>query len=85
MALLGRREASLADLCDELKALGITAKGYVADAGDFAALKGAIERLSEELGPPTVLVYNAAGGMTTMALPKDLDPETLVQDFRCGE
>ncbi|GAQ83931.1 hypothetical protein KFL_001690090 [Klebsormidium nitens] len=82
VALLGRREASLAELCDKLKELGITAKGYVADAGDFAALKQAMEQLTEELGSPTVLVYNAAGGMTTMALPKDLDPETLVQDFR---
>lgn len=60
VAALARRADALKEQTDALAAAGITARGYVADAADPASLAVALDRAAADLGPPGVLVYNAA-------------------------
>lgn len=61
------------------KESGVTTAVATADAGDESALRSAIQTLTDGLGTPTVLVYNAAA--VTQALPSALGFETLMKDF----
>ncbi len=62
MALVARNEERLAAGVEELTARGITAMAFKADAGDPAAIRGAIVKARKELGPISVLHWNAHGG-----------------------
>jgi NAD(P)-dependent dehydrogenase (short-subunit alcohol dehydrogenase family) len=51
-----------------------------ADAGEDASLRRAIASVEAELGPATVLIYNAAGAST--GSPTQVSPEAVNADFR---
>lgn len=72
MALVARNEKKVIDAAVELGAAGITAKGFAGDLADAAAVRGVIERVRQELGPITVLHWNAhamsAGDLTTCSI-----------------
>lgn len=82
VGLIGRRADPLSQL--EYRAPG--ARSYVADATDAEALSAAFERIREELGPPSVLIYNAstrdfAGFDQTT--PEDLESAWRVNTLGC--
>lgn len=60
VALLARDADALRGLVGELRQRGVRAATYAADAADPAALREALVTAFDELGPPEVLVYNAA-------------------------
>ncbi len=62
VALVGRSEDRLAAGVSALKARGITAAAFPADATDPAAIAAAIRRARAELGPITAIHWNAFGG-----------------------
>ncbi len=51
------------NVIEELRALGINAYGVQADVGNREQLFSAVEEISEQLGPITICVANAGGGM----------------------
>lgn len=61
VAALARRADALAAQVQALQAAGVQARAYAANAADPDALRAAIDQAAAELGPPDVLVYNAAG------------------------
>lgn len=62
VALVARNEERLAAGVAMLKALGITAAAFPADAGDPDAIRAAIGEARTVLGPITVIHWNAFGG-----------------------
>jgi NADP-dependent 3-hydroxy acid dehydrogenase YdfG len=62
VALVARNEERLAAGVAALKAKGIAAAAFPADAADPAAIRAAIGKARAELGPITVLHWNAYGG-----------------------
>lgn len=62
VALVGRSEQRLAAGVESLKAKGIAAGAFAADAGDPTAIRGALAQARAALGPITVLHWNAFGG-----------------------
>ena len=62
VALVGRTAAKLASGVEALKAKGIAAAAVVADAGDPAAMRGAVEQARAALGPIGVIHWNAFSG-----------------------
>jgi NAD(P)-dependent dehydrogenase (short-subunit alcohol dehydrogenase family) len=62
VALVARTEATLAAGVEALKARGITAAAFPADAGDPTAIRGAIARARAALGPIGVIHWNAYSG-----------------------
>jgi NADP-dependent 3-hydroxy acid dehydrogenase YdfG len=62
VALVARNHERLAAGVAALKAKGIAAAAFVADAGDPASIRGAIAKAHAELGPISVLHWNAFGG-----------------------
>src|SRR5437867_265591 len=62
VALVARNEDRLASGVAALKAKGVAAAAFPADAGDPAAVRAAIQRVRAELGPVTVIHWNAYGG-----------------------
>jgi NADP-dependent 3-hydroxy acid dehydrogenase YdfG len=58
VGLVARAPATVASALDTLS--GRAAHGVAADATDEAALRGALDELADRLGPPELLVYNAA-------------------------
>jgi NAD(P)-dependent dehydrogenase (short-subunit alcohol dehydrogenase family) len=65
VALVARNAERLAAGVEALKAKGVTAAAFPADAGDPAALRAAIVRARAALGPITVVHWNAYGGAET--------------------
>ena len=59
VALLARREESLAGAREEIEAEGGTALAVTADATDHESVSAAFEKVRSELGDPEALVYNA--------------------------
>jgi short-subunit dehydrogenase len=62
VALVGRTEERLAAGVKALKAKGIEAAGFAADAGDPAAIRAVVGQARAALGPITVVHWNAYGG-----------------------
>lgn len=62
VGLVGRDKDRLAAGASALKARGIAVCAFPADAADPAAIRGAITGLRAELGPITVIHWNAYGG-----------------------
>ena len=75
LGLLARRADALQALVDQLKDEGLDVHGHAVDAGDFTALGKTLGSVG-----PEVLVYNAS--IFREAVPSQLDPEVLVQEFR---
>lgn len=59
VALLDLDEAGCAEAVEKIKASGGTAIAVGVDVSDSAAVDAAVQRVADELGPPTVLVNNA--------------------------
>jgi NAD(P)-dependent dehydrogenase (short-subunit alcohol dehydrogenase family) len=72
VALVGRTKERLDAGVAALKAKGVTAGGFVADAGDPASIRSAIDAIRTELGGITALHWNAygeaAGDLTSATL-----------------
>jgi NAD(P)-dependent dehydrogenase (short-subunit alcohol dehydrogenase family) len=62
VALVARSGDRLAAGVKELETNGIRAKGFVADLSDPEAARGVVARVRAELGPVTVLHWNAYAG-----------------------
>jgi NAD(P)-dependent dehydrogenase (short-subunit alcohol dehydrogenase family) len=62
VALVARNAERLAAGVQALQAKGVTAAAFVADASDPAAIRAAIAKARDELGPIAVLHWNAYGG-----------------------
>lgn len=62
VALVARNEDRLAGGVAALKAKGVAAAGFAADAGDSAAIRAAIGKARAAFGPITVIHWNAFGG-----------------------
>ena len=63
VALIGRNEDRLNAGVSALKAKGISAIAVPADAADPASIRSAVGTVRSQLGPITVLHWNAYGGM----------------------
>ena len=63
VALIGRNEDRLNAGAAALKAKGINAKAFPADAADPASIRAAVRSVRSQLGPITILHWNAYGGM----------------------
>jgi short-subunit dehydrogenase len=62
VALVARNEGRLADGVKALKAKGVSAAAFTADAGDPAAIRAVVGKARAALGPITVIQWNAYGG-----------------------
>jgi len=60
VALLARSSAALAAVAAEIGAAGGTARSFPVDMTDLDALAAVLDRVSDEIGPPGVLVYTQA-------------------------
>ncbi|MEZ5934874.1 MAG: SDR family NAD(P)-dependent oxidoreductase [Alphaproteobacteria bacterium] len=76
VAMLARDRARLADLEQAID--GATA--FPCDIGDLDALVATVAEVRERLGPPSVVVHNAARSVRGSIL--ELDPEDLEKNFR---
>jgi NAD(P)-dependent dehydrogenase (short-subunit alcohol dehydrogenase family) len=63
VALIGRNEDRLNAGVSALKAKGISASAIPADAADPASIRAAVRSVRSQLGPITILHWNAYGGM----------------------
>lgn len=79
IAALARRQPAVDEHVAALTAGGATAVGLTVDAADPAAVTAALGRVRDQLGPPSVLIYNAA--VLTTGLPSALAPAKLIADF----
>ncbi|PSN16068.1 short-chain dehydrogenase [filamentous cyanobacterium CCT1] len=82
IAMVARNEEKLKGYQSTLQSEGITSHYFLADAGDEAALKAAMEAIQTQLGTPEVLVYNAAVPRMESVLQTEV--ETLASDFRAN-
>jgi NAD(P)-dependent dehydrogenase (short-subunit alcohol dehydrogenase family) len=73
VALLARSGDELAAAVEEIEGAGGTAAASIADVTDQWALAAAVAELSERLGPPNVLINNAAIGGPAGPM-QDVDP-----------
>lgn len=83
VALVARGEAKLAAGVEALKAKGITAAAFPADAADPAQIRAAIAKASTTLGPIAVVHWNAYSGAGFGDL-LTADPATLPSLFDVG-
>ncbi|MFD3523022.1 SDR family NAD(P)-dependent oxidoreductase [Streptomyces sp. NPDC058653] len=60
LALVARREETLRAAADAVADSGVPVLTRSADSTDETALRAALDRAAAELGPPDVVVYNAA-------------------------
>jgi short-subunit dehydrogenase len=58
VALISRTQANVDQLATELEEVGVTARGYAADARDPHALRAALDAAATDLGPIEVLQYS---------------------------
>jgi NAD(P)-dependent dehydrogenase (short-subunit alcohol dehydrogenase family) len=77
---LARSPRKLAGAIAGLHERGLQVEARVADAGNFAGLRGAIARIEHDAGPVEVLIYNAF--RASYALPSALSPDDALDDFR---
>lgn len=75
IALVSRNGERLSDGVAALRAKGVHAAAFVADAGDPVAVRGAIERIRSQMGPITAIqwtAYGASAGDLTTATPTEI-------------
>ncbi|MCB0197932.1 MAG: SDR family NAD(P)-dependent oxidoreductase [Anaerolineae bacterium] len=80
LALVARRTEALEQYVVDLETSGLTAHAFPADAAHFETLVQAFEQIKAQVGPPTVLVYNAA--FIKPETPSSLPVEDLTMAFR---
>jgi NAD(P)-dependent dehydrogenase (short-subunit alcohol dehydrogenase family) len=82
VALMARREESVANVQEQIETAGGTALPISTDATDPASVAAAFERVRGELGDPEVFVYNA--GTFQMGGILDLSPEKFDECFKAN-
>lgn len=82
VALLSRRRESSEPVAEQIRAAKGTALVLPADVTQPQAVTQAAEKIRSELGPVTVLAYNASGYGRGPFL--ELDPEAIRQSFEVG-
>jgi short-subunit dehydrogenase len=82
VAMISRNAGKLERYEHELAARGVTAQGFVADAGSDESILAAFNAVRTSLQPPDVLVFNAS--VPRVGAPSALDPEALAADLRIG-
>jgi NAD(P)-dependent dehydrogenase (short-subunit alcohol dehydrogenase family) len=82
VALMARREESVARVREEIEDGGGTALPVLADATDPGSVAAAFERVRGELGDPEVFVYNAGAFQLGGIL--DLSPQQFDECFRAN-
>lgn len=82
VALMARREESVAGVRGEIESGGGTALSVAADATDPGSVAAAFERVRGELGDPEVFVYNA--GAFQMGGVLEISPEKFDECFRAN-
>ncbi|CAN5185189.1 SDR family NAD(P)-dependent oxidoreductase [soil metagenome] len=82
VALMARREESVADAQQEIEADGGTALFVSTNATDPASVEAAFEQVRSELGDPEVFVYNA--GAFQMGGILEIEPEKFDECFRAN-
>ncbi|CAN5803619.1 SDR family NAD(P)-dependent oxidoreductase [soil metagenome] len=82
VALMARREESVARVREEIEDRGCKTITVSADATDSDSVAAAFERVREELGDPEVFVYNA--GAFQMGGILDLSPQQFDDCFRAN-
>lgn len=73
VGLVARSEASLKEVADELKGLGVKVAYATADISSKEQVEAAVEALRSELGSADILINNA--GIATFGTVLDMDPE----------
>jgi 3-oxoacyl-[acyl-carrier protein] reductase len=73
LGLMGRDEAELQSLAEELRQLGATTASAAADLRDRAAVQSGIASLLRQLGAVDVLIHNAGVGRITQAADPNVD------------
>jgi NAD(P)-dependent dehydrogenase (short-subunit alcohol dehydrogenase family) len=71
VGLIARGTSALAAMAAEIASAGGIARGFAADVTDLAALRGVLGRITAEMGPPSVLVWNGGRWAETPALALD--------------
>ena len=79
LALIARRTEALKEYADELASHGVEVRGYPADLSDTHSTREALAAVRHELGPTSVLVYNAS--VWREADPMHLDPALFNRDL----
>jgi NAD(P)-dependent dehydrogenase (short-subunit alcohol dehydrogenase family) len=82
VALMARREGSVAGVREEIEGAGGTALAVSADATDLASVASAFDEVRNGLGDPEVFVYNA--GAFQMGGILDLSPEKFDGCFKAN-
>jgi NAD(P)-dependent dehydrogenase (short-subunit alcohol dehydrogenase family) len=82
VALMARREGSVAGVREEIEAAGGTALPVSADATDPVSVAAAFDEVRNNLGAPEVFVYNA--GAFQMGGILDLSPEKFDECFKAN-
>lgn len=82
VALMARREESVAAVREEIEATGGQALAVSTDATDPASVRNAFERIRSELGDPEVFVYNA--GAFQMGGILEITPEKFDECFKAN-
>jgi NAD(P)-dependent dehydrogenase (short-subunit alcohol dehydrogenase family) len=82
VALMARREGSVAGVREEIEAAGGTALPVSTDATDPASVAAAFDQIRSNLGAPEVFVYNA--GAFQMGGILDLSPEKFDECFKAN-
>jgi short-subunit dehydrogenase len=80
IALIGRKQAQVDELAARLGTPAVRATGYEADVSNAGVLEATFERLHKELGPTSILIYNAS--VFTQALPSQLKASQFVDDLK---
>lgn len=82
IAMAARNEEKLKSYQSKLQEEGITSHYFLADSGDQRALQSACQQIQDQLGPPSVLIYNTAIPRMESVLQTTFT--TLVEDFRAN-
>ncbi len=82
VALMARKEESVAGVQEEIEGEGGTALSVSADATDQPSVEIALGRVRDELGDPEVLVYNA--GAFQMGGILEVDPGRFDECFKAN-
>ncbi|QHV95922.1 SDR family NAD(P)-dependent oxidoreductase [Spirosoma endbachense] len=80
VALISRNRIKLEGYIRDLKADGIEAAAFQYDSSDSASLETALKQIEQQLGPTTVLHYNAAS-LHNGSLEQET-ADSLIADFR---
>ncbi|HEX6389538.1 MAG TPA: SDR family NAD(P)-dependent oxidoreductase [Solirubrobacteraceae bacterium] len=80
VALLARNASKLGELTAELERAGVTARSYVADITDRAALVAALASVDAEMGPVDVLEFGPMPAMPPVSAP-NASPEDVQSVF----